>query len=231
MDSLLALFCDKGIGIAEYVVEYSYFFPVEIVKLQAEQMLKDHKEGKPITVRYNSNDPFYNKNMERASSLSLKSRSEANKYTKNLDHKVYHRETDIRICFDSNGNYTPKKIILVYTGYSVGNGKKDTANNFTMAHIWNKTDNPLAFSLLWNICLMPEYLSVLTDKANGHSDITDEIKNLIRAISIVLYDPNKLMNNTILGKEDIPSEKILDTARAIINKGKIRFMPILKASR
>lgn len=136
----------------------------------------------------------------------FRNKKEAVLFTKDSANAVFHKDTKIRVCFDPDGNYYPKKEILKYTGHRVSWGSTSSVVNYNIAHIWGKTDNPLFFSLLWNYALIPCHCTFLTDKKEENDVVMKNIKNLLKAISIELYDPNRIMdwNQDVLSIDDYP---------------------------
>jgi hypothetical protein len=60
----------------------------------------------------------------------------------------------------------------------------------------------------------------MTDKSDR---ISIRVQDLIKAISIKLYNPNALMNNKIA--VDMPPEEALAEAAELIEMNKIKFVP------
>lgn len=202
------------------------FFNKEMVKKQAREIMHDIGTGVPITVRYNSNGPFFFQREKKRTTPGFKNKSKAVEYTNDLANEAFHKGTKIRIRFDSDGNYVPKRTILSHTGHKVSCGEQSTVVNYVIAHIWDKTDNPLYFSLLWNFCLIPYHCAYLTDKREDSDEIIRRTKELIRAISIELYNPNRIMdwNQDVITTEDIPSKEARAEAKKLIVEGKINYL-------
>lgn len=140
---------------------------------------------------------------------------------------LFHRETKIRVKIDADGNYAPKCTILRYTGHRVSWGQTSTVVNYTIAHIWAKTDNPLFFNALWNYALLPTHCAFITDKRDDSHPLVKRVKDLIRAISWELYDPNRIMdwNQKVVTDEEKPSAQARNEAKRLIKEGEIQFLP------
>jgi hypothetical protein len=201
------------------VVQCILFFSKNVVEQQALSVMQKIERSEAIPVRYNSNKHFYKQNEIRHTPPHLKNRKEAVRFTK--EQALFHNETGLKIGFDSDGNYITKKDITRYTGHILS-GKRRTIVNYTIAHIWGKTDNPLYFSLMWNYCLIPTPYAFLTDKKDA---ISLKVQNVIKAISIELYKPNVLMNNKVVDTlpETLPEEALVEAARMIKNS-EIKFL-------
>jgi hypothetical protein len=161
----------------------------------------------------------------------FKKKEEAVRFTKDKEKSIYQKETGLRIYFDSDGNYETKKTILEYTQQRVSWGENSTIVNYTIAHIWGETDNPLYFNLMWNYCLIPNPFAFLTDKNDDSEAIVKRIKDLIKAISIELYHPQQLMLPYGVIENEIPSEEVLAEARQLIKEHKIKFVPVNNSPR
>ena len=57
--------------------------------------------------------------------------------------------------------------------------------------------------------------------------MAERVKNLIKAISIELYNPNRIMdwNQDVIKEEDTPSKEAIQEARRFIKEGLINFLP------
>ncbi|KAA6330320.1 hypothetical protein EZS27_020959 [termite gut metagenome] len=217
----------------EHVIQSIYFFESNIVQHQAEAIRKDIHNGTAIPVRYTSNGAFYIQRKVNKITPTFNSKGEAVKFTANDQNFVHHRETEIRVKFDKDGNYAPKQTIRDYTGHWVSGGASSTVVNYVIAHTWNKTDNPLYFSPLWNYCLIAYHCAYLTDKKDDSDPVIKRIKDLIKAISLELYHPNEIMKQTVITVEDMPTQEAMEEARQLIQEKnqekKIHF--VLKSER
>lgn len=218
IDALSSLFPSED-ALIEHIIEHTIFFEKEHVLEQASKICKMLEQGLAIPVRYTSNDPFYLRHPTRTTTPSFKNKTEARKFTKNPANYLYHRQTNIRVETDSDGNHAPKLAIFDCTKHRVSWGPISTVTNYTIAHIWNKTDNPLYFSLLWNYALLPMHCAFLTDKRDDSHPLIARVKELIRAISWELYNPNQIMkwSPDVIAQSDKPSESMLNEARRLIN--------------
>lgn len=227
LDVFLNLFKDEEECI-KHVIQSILFFPRDLVREQARDVRHQIRTGEAIPVRYTSNKSFFLQHRIKTTTPGFKNKKEAVSFTNNKDNALFHRETKIRVCFDRDGNYYPKQEIFKQTGHVLGRGDKNTIVNYVIAHIWDKTNNPLYFSLLWNYSLIPCHCVFLTDKRDDSHSVVMRIKNLIKAISIELYNPNKIMdwNQDVIAEEDMPPKEYIREARELIKNGSIRFLPI-----
>lgn len=212
--------------LVDYVIKNTLFFNKDVVIQQAGEYCKAILKKEAIPVRYTSNKAFFRQHEVKTTTPNFRNKKEAVSFTKDLANAVFHRDTKLRICFDRDGNYYPKKEILKYTGHRVSWGSNSSVKNYNIAHIWAKTDNPLFFSLLWNYALIPCHCTFLTDKNDKNDFVVGSIKNMLKAISIELYNPNRIMNwnQNILPVEEYPPAEYLYKAREWITGNKITFL-------
>jgi hypothetical protein len=234
MDSLRKLFDNDDEIFVNHVIHNILFFKKDKVKEQALDIRHQIRMGQAIPVRYTSNGAYFLQHTSKRTTPSFKNKREALLFTDDNNNALFHRETKIRVCFDKSGNYYPRQTIFEKTGYHVSCGERSTIINYIISHIWNKTDNPLYFGLLWNYCLIPCHLAFLTDKRDDTHWVIERVKNLVKAISIELYNPNRLMdwNQNVITEEDMPypedkeqSKAVLKEARQLIKEEKLKFVP------
>jgi hypothetical protein len=204
------------------IIQSVFFFQQEMVAQQVSDLLVQIEQGKPIPVRFTSNGHFYHQREVNKVTAYFKSKKEAVRFTK--ENPVFHKETGIRICFDKDGNYYPKQTILQYTGHRVSWGQTSTITNYTISHIWENTDNPLYFGLLWNYCLIPAPFAFLTDKNDDSDPVVKQVKDLIKSIIFTLYNPNLLMNEKV--SIITPPLHAMQEAEQLIEENEIQFIPI-----
>lgn len=225
LDCFRQLFPDVD-SLVDHVVQNTRFFPKEVVFHQACEYSEAIRLGKAVPVRYNSNKAFFRQHEVKTTTPRFANKKEALAFTKDESNAVFHRETGIRVRFDSDGNYFPKKEILKYTGLRVSWGKASSVVNYTIAHIWGKTDNPLFFSLLWNYALVPCHCAFLTDRKAGDNGVAEEISALLKAVCIELYNPDSIMGweRNVLSEDDIPAASVRTRAQKLLSEQKINFL-------
>ena len=74
--------------------------------------------------------------------------------------------------------------------------------------------------------MIPAHCSFITDKRDDSNQIVGRLKNLIKSISIILYDPNLLIkwDQNVLQENDLPKQEYLDEAKKLIDSNKINFL-------
>lgn len=220
MQSLLRLFENEGHFIVHFAKNVLFFKP-DVVKKQTQDLFCNISKHEKIPVRYSRrfndlysvdfnivNDNAFIKSKEEAISLSI-------------NYPVLHKETQTLILVDKDGNRSVRDTIRKYTGNIVSQGSGNNIVNYTISHVWARTENPYYFTSLWNICLVPEYLSFILDKPDNNGIIM-AVKDLIKSICIRLYNPNALMNNKIqIEKTDQTSKEL---AQILIDNNMIEFV-------
>ena len=197
--------------LVDYVIRNTLFFKKDIVFQQVRVYRLAIRMGEAIPVRYTSNGAFFRQHEVKTTTPRFRNKQEAVLFTKDSANAIFHEDSKIRVCFDPDGNYYPKIEILKYTGHRVSWGEKSSVVNYNIAHIWGKTDHPLFFSLFWNYALLPCHCTFLTDKKDENDVVMKSIKNLLKAISIELYDPNRIMdwNQDVLSMDEYPAMEYL----------------------
>lgn len=229
IDALSSLFSDEN-ALIEHIIEHTLFFNSDMVLKQARDIRGRIRTGKAIPARFTSNKNYFLQHSVKTTTPRFKSKSEAVAFTKydgdDETKCLFHRETKIRVKIDADGNYAPKRTIYDHTHQLVSCGQRSTVVNYTIAHIWAKTDNPLFFNSLWNYALLPTHCAFLTDKRDDSNPLIARIKELIRAISWELYNPNRIMdwNQDVITESDKPSATMRTEARKLIKAKKIKYL-------
>ncbi len=224
-DSLISL-CGGVNELIKHLIANTYFFEPNWVCDYASKVNSDICNDTCVPIRYCSNkdNKYYKPNIVKSSYPNFKNKSEAVKFTNCKDNVLRSIYSDIRIMFDSDGNTATKAAIEHYSNHIVSNGNKSTIKNYTIAHIWGKTDNPLFFSLMWNYCLVPNYLSQITDKDPATHQITRKVLEVLKAVSVEIYKPNQLMGRPVLSEDDMPDNNAIKIAKQLLAEGKIKFL-------
>jgi hypothetical protein len=224
-----------------------YFIDKESVDKINEFVISEVNGGKKIPVRFSEKKVAFKKEI----SCQFKNRKTAKGKTTNGMYYSTFRNS-IPIVIDSDGNKTVRDNIKKVTGHIICSSqiKNNTVINYTLCHIWDKTEKPLSrtsdplyFSLLWNIVLIPLSLSAITDKnedslyastpESPNREFIKLIKKLIKAIAINLYNPNDFLAKFGYEgeiKEDLSvgersHEDIMKWANDMIKGGIVHFLP------
>ena len=243
MDSLLSVFENENDFILHFFQHVKFFRPDAVAK-QAKELQENLilEKPLPLPVRFSlkSKKYFHYENAETNSGTSKKSfknKSDAQSFT--LDKDLIHNDTKIKVCIDKDGNYFVRKQIFDAVNYRVSQGAISDITNYMICHVWGETANPLFFTSLWNITMIPHYMSFLTDKPDENSPLVKRIKDLLKAICIELYHPQELLMvqnpdydaSTIFAFQNVKNledrkyvEDIQATAKKYIKDGVVHFI-------
>lgn len=221
---LLSLFEHED-GFVDHFIENVKFFDPSVVKILSARMLESISKNEKIPVRYSMKTREYfrydNSKVERNYSVkSFKNKSDAQAFAEKEDY--YHKDTNVKVCIDKDGNYYVRKAISKAVGLKVSQGADSDMHNYVISHIWAQTENPYFFTSLWNVTLIPNYLSFILDKPDENSEIVKKIKFLCKALCFRLYKPNELVKKMVVDEKEL--EPFFQKADEYINKGKIKFL-------
>lgn len=204
IESILSLFKTEEEFIKHYFSNILFFNP-EIVNEQAVKILNKIKNNEKLPVRFTkeSKKHFYfenKENLNNRSSKTFKTRKDAHIFSD--ANNLYHKESDIKVITDKDGNYYVRKEIYDYTGYRISQGILSDYINYTISHIWGNTSNPYFFTSLWNISIIPQTFSFIIDKSKSNSDLVKKIKLITEIIHIELYNPDYIIGKTIITEKN-----------------------------
>jgi len=122
----------------------------------------------------------------------------------------------LKVRADKDGNKNVRDLFKSITGKSVSYGKTSGLRNYTLAHIWGRTNNPFTFLGLWNISLVPTYIASLTDKSRGREgEIYSEFQRIFKAVAWCLYS-DKIDEMKEILQSEIPDKKDIKVAKQLI---------------
>ena len=137
----------------------------------------------------NSNYPYY-KDKERNIKCEKVNKGDSDLY--------YHQSCwrdPIKICIDGDGNKEVRRIIQYkYSNHKISTGKTvNTMANFTISHIWGNAFNPLFFTNLWNIAIVPTFCNFVFDKEESDEN-NSTINYVNRMMKAFFWDRYNLKN-------------------------------------
>ncbi len=241
MDSLLSVFENENDFVLHFFQHVKFFRP-EMVAKQAKDINEIIINDEPLPVRFSlkSKKYFHYKNTDTNSGKSkkaFKNKSDAQSFT--VEKGLTHNDTGINVCIDKDGNYFVRKQIFDAINYRVSQGAISDITNYMICHVWGETANPLFFTSLWNITLIPHYMSFLTDKPDENSPLVKRIKDVLKAICIELYNPQELLKvqnpeydaSNFFSFQDVKNledrkyvDDIQSTAKKYIKDGVVHFI-------
>ena len=239
----------------EYMIKSSYFFSKDCVEERYETMCKllsldknpnsnkgdlnAEKNGyfycRFSTVK-DENSPYF-KDCRCETQIPDDKRSSKTKllnYQKDNDVYYCYNPVDskesfcIKVKIDNDGNSAVRSLINKVCGYWVSNGAKSTIKNATISHIWGNASNPLFFTSLWNIVVVPTFCNFILEKNEiknenddeeedqKYIDIINRVNNTFKAICWKMYGvENKQFDGKIIITK--PEDNYLKLADAYIN--------------
>lgn len=207
----------------EHYIKYSRFFSPEAVQEQAKVNKEKVETGEKFPVRFSKKNKeyFYFKNEQgKESKRTFKTKEDAKRFTESND--LIHRDTEMSVEIDKDGNYYVRKAIVDHTGLRISQGAISNVKNSVISHIWGKTENPLFFTSLWNIAITPNYLSFILDKPDANGDLVKRIKRIFKATCYLLYSPQEEIDPKWFDEKEFASE--IEFARTMIDAGNISFI-------
>lgn len=208
----------------EYFIESCLFIKPEFVEKRATEMLNIIKNEDKLPVRFSRKlGGVYYSDGKKVGAKNNKDKNNAQELIKN---NLIHKETKMSVFFDGTGNQTLVKKIYEYSGHLVSSGSNSHIINYTISHVWGEVTNPLYFSSLWNIVIIPNYLNYIMDKPELQDKRNSEIKNLIKALCIELYNPNQFFEKP-LNIQNVTQE-YHEIAKKMIREKKISFIEVRK---
>lgn len=203
----------------KFFIKSCLFLPKKAVEKRADEMLQSIENKRQLPIRYckKLND-FYK--VEGAKALDKKKKTDIVNFANNG--KLRFVPVEIAVNIDPTGNQAIVNEIRTATGHSVST-TQSTIINYTISHIWGgTTNNPLYFSPLWNIVIVPNFLNYIMDKPQSQDPLNELIQETMKAICFKLYNPNDLMKPYLTIAP--PKEVYLKQAEEIINQGLINFI-------
>lgn len=193
---LLDLF-DSEEAFTTHFIKSIKFFTKEAVLLQAEELKLSIEKQHKLPVRYSqkSKEHFHylnNNTQSGTSTKGFKNRKEATRFS--LKNALIHTKTKIHVRVDKDGNYAVRESISKALNCNTTD-TKTYLNNYIISHVWGETANPLFFTSLWNVVLVPCHLAFILDKSDTNSEIARKIKVLVKAMCYRLYSPDAIYPN------------------------------------
>lgn len=178
IDQLTSLYSNQA-SFVEAFLKSTLFIPPEIVQLRIREMIELYKTGGKLPIRYS---PSHH------DSLGVKNKAEAIALTRENEAQLpAYPAFNVKIDYD--GNYENRRLIKKYLGQTVSAGKNSTIKNYIISHVWGLASNPLFFSSLWNIVLIPAHFNYLMDKDPESHPAVKAVKELIQGQCVSLYQP------------------------------------------
>lgn len=202
--------------LAEHMVSHSFFFPKEIVDEQHEKMISALKNKEVLPARYSESDECYC--YADGTMPKFKNKDEAVKESKASDVFFKFIDNKIPVIIDKDGNYSVRQLITETTGHKISQGATSTITYATISHIWGKAFNPIFFTSLWNIVIVPTYCNPILDKddeSKGDDIFAKEVAYINKVYKKICYEyydvKSKLEDFNKLGFDitpDVPCDDV-----------------------
>ena len=187
--------------LADHMISHSFFFPKEIVDKQHKKIIAALENKEPLPTRYSTVPECYC--YSDGTIPYFKSKKEA---VNASDIFYKFRNNKIPVKVDKDGNYSVRQLIRETTGHFISQGAISTITYATISHIWGQAFNPIFFTSLWNIVIVPTYCNPILDKSDDlpSNDVFAKevayINNVYKKICYEYYDvKNKLEDFKRLG--------------------------------
>ena len=168
--------------LARHMVQKSYFLKPESVDRRHQEIVELIQNNDKLPTRFSSKDDSYKE--ENGDVAHFATDRIANRATLQSRIMTQCFGRSVPVIVDKDGNYEIRNIIERFSGARVSQGR--LRNNIYFAiisHIWGEAYNPLCFSNLWNIVIVPDYVNSILDKAeiDHPTNFIDESINYVKA--------------------------------------------------
>ena len=177
-ESLLQAFDHNVSRFIKVVLENSYFFDPAIVKQRHIDIMEKYNNNEKLPARWTE-----------TYKSSTDTKEEIKKLSKETDKILYY---DHPVLIDKDGNSAVRELIEDKFGYTVSQGQKSIFQYYKISHIWGEAYNPLKFTNLWNIVLVPAWANDLLDKSYSRDELIVTFKQVIKAICLKFYEMDTL---------------------------------------
>lgn len=177
-ESLLQAFDHNVSRFIKVVLENSYFFDPAIVKQRHIDIMEKYDNNEKLPARWTE-----------TYKSSTDTKEEIKKLSKETDKILYYGHP---VLIDKDGNSAVRELIEDKFGYTVSQGQKSIFQYYKISHIWGEAYNPLKFTNLWNIVLVPAWANDLLDKNYSRDKLIVTFKQVIKAICLKFYEMDEL---------------------------------------
>lgn len=208
LDELVALLGSTGVTPEQYMIEHSLFFDEDVVDKAFDEMLNNINTNKPVPVRKSTKQGVVYQNGQQK-----------------LWKSIYQDVPDLVVTIDSDGNREVRALINRLTGITISQGANSSIMFGKISHIWGEAINPLFFTALWNIVIVPAYINDVLDKNDDTHSFVSRIKEIYKAICWTKYDVENKLTKIGLTKQEIdkyaPNVSVLNSVTY-----KIKIIPM-----
>jgi len=185
-ETLLQALGRDTLGFVRLVLKNSYFFDPEVVLMQHNDIrgayLNKGKLHARWTETYKAQYPG-------------KSKDEIKKLSATSNSITYDGHP---VEIDKDGNYAVRSLIKAKFGYTVSQGQNSIFQYYKISHIWGEAYDPVKFTNLWNLVLVPAWANDLLDKSYSRNELTVTFKQVIKSICLNFYKMQSLDWNNMM---------------------------------
>ncbi len=190
--------------LVRHMIQRSYFFRTGSVDGRHQEILALIENNDKIPVRYSTAMGTYTEEDGTAIGLGKAAAIDASSQRR-IMYNSFGRQVPVIV--DRDGNHEVRRVIERFSGARVSQGRD--RNNITSAiisHVWGNAYDPLCFTNLWNIVVIPDYINSIMDKtetprpANFFGRAVNYVKAYYKELCYKLYDmENKIGEYERLG--------------------------------
>jgi len=178
--------------LARHMIQRSYFFKQESVNRRHQEILSLLRNNDKVPARHTKRRS-YTEEDGTVVDLSVTAVAIDASSQRRIMYNSFSRQVPVLI--DRDGNYEVRGIIESFSGARVSQGR--IRNNITSAiisHVWGNAYDPLCFTNLWNIAVIPDYINSIMDKneTQGADNFFQRAVNYVKAyykeLCYKLYD-------------------------------------------
>ena len=178
--------------LVRHMIQKSYFFKEESVKRRHQEILALIRNDDKIPVRYSTAMKTYSEEDGTVVDLGKAAAIDASSQRRIMYNSFGKR---VPVIVDRDGNHEVREVIERFSGARVSQGRD--RNNITSAiisHVWGNAYDPLCFTNLWNIVVIPDYINSILDKketlhpANFFERAVNHVKAYYKELCYKLYD-------------------------------------------
>lgn len=185
-ESLLEAMGRDTFGFIRLVLENSYFFDPEVVEQRHDDIRNAIQKNDKLPARWTEN---YKTQYPGLTKDQIKKQSETTNSITYNGHPVE---------IDKDNNYAVRSLIKNKFGYTVSQGKDSIIQYYKISHIWGEAYDPIKFTNLWNLVLVPAWANDLLDKSYSRNDLTVTFKQVVKSICLNFYKMKTLNWNGLI---------------------------------
>lgn len=183
--------------LVRHMIQKSYFFKKETVYRRHQEILALIRNNDKIPARYSTAVGTYSEEDGTVVDLGKAAAIDAS-FQRRIMCDSFGRRVPVIV--DRDGNYEVRRVIERFSGARVGQGRD--RNNITSAiisHVWGNAYDPLCFTNLWNIVVIPDYINSIMDKeetqhpTNFFGQAVNYVKAYYKELCYRIYEMERMI--------------------------------------